>query len=336
MRAAIFKGVGQPVAIEDVADPIPGYQQMIVKVARCGICGTDITMTSGHGCMTLPPGSPMGHEFAGEVVALGSDVSGFKVGDNVTAPPVQGCGHCAACVVGKSSFCTTARFYSGGFGEYIAVGALESVRLPLSVSLEDGALVEPMAVGRQGVRLANIQKGDRVLVIGPGPIGLAAIFFARLAGAGKIAALASSDRRREMSMALGADGFVTQGPELKTELSQLLGGPPDVVIEAAGVSGVIAQALDLVRPLGTVVSLGFCTTPDSFIPARAMMKEIRLQFSMTYAIDDFQACVDVFAAGRSDPNLMITDRIGLNEFPAMLGAMRSASTHVKVMVNPQG
>jgi len=335
MRAAIFTGVGNLLEIREIPDPTPGPDQLIIKVGRCGICGTDVTMTSGHGCMTLPPGALIGHEFAGVVVATGSATSGFRVGDRVAAPPVQGCGQCAACQVGKSSFCTSAVFSSGGFAEYTAVGARESILLPSTVTMDDGALVEPMAVGRQGVRLANMTKGDRVLVIGPGPIGLAAIFFARLAGAGRIAALASSSRREAMARSLGADAFVLQGPELAERVAAELGGPPDIVIEAAGVPGVIAQALDLVRPMGTVVSLGFCTVPDSFVPAAAMMKEIHLQFSMTYDQSDFQACVDVFDAGHPDPRLMITDSIGLHALPAMLEALRSSSSHVKVLVDPQ-
>lgn len=334
MRAAIFDGVGKPLAIRQIDDPTPGPGQAVIKVGRCGICATDVTMTSGHGCMTLPPGSLLGHEFAGEVVALGKGVERLRLGDIVAAPPVQGCGHCAACLAGRACFCTTARYYAGGFGEYLAIGEREAVTLPRALSVADGALVEPMAVGRHGVGLANIRPGDRVLVIGPGPIGLSAIFFAKQAGAGTIAALASSSRREAISLALGANKFVLQGDELAARVNAALGGPPDVVIEAAGVPGVIGQALDLVRPLGSVISLGFCTTPDSFIPAPAMMKEIRLQFSMTYSLEDFQACVDTMEAGHLEPRLMVSETISLDALPALLETLRQPNQKIKVLVDP--
>jgi (R,R)-butanediol dehydrogenase/meso-butanediol dehydrogenase/diacetyl reductase len=334
MRAAIFEGVGKPLTIRQIDDPTPGPGQAVIKVGRCGICATDVTMTSGHGCMTLPPGSLLGHEFSGEVVALGKGIERLRLGDIVAAPPVQGCGHCGACLAGRAGFCAAARYYSGGFGEYLAIGERESVTLPRSLSVSDGALVEPLAVGRHGVGLAHIQPGDRVLVIGPGPIGLSAIFFAKHAGAGTISALASSNRREGVSLAMGANKFVLQGDDLAERVHAALGGPPDVVIEAAGVPGVIAQALALVRPLGTVISLGFCTTPDSFIPAPAMMKEIRLQFSMTYSLEDFQACVDTMEAGHIEPRLMISDTISLDALPALLETLRGPTQQLKVMVDP--
>ena len=138
MKAAIFGGAGKPIAIESVPDPVPGRDQVVVKVGLCGICGTDMHMTEKHesGQAFLPPaGASLGHEFCGEVVALGTGVKRLTIGDRISAMPIVGCGVCAACLSGHPFACTQMQTLYGGFGEYALVNANFSVPLPKALSL---------------------------------------------------------------------------------------------------------------------------------------------------------------------------------------------------------
>jgi threonine dehydrogenase-like Zn-dependent dehydrogenase len=153
MRAAVFKGPGQPLSIEILPDPVPLSGEAVIKVQRCGVCGTDLHMTSGHG-NDAPIGSVIGHEYCGEVVALGKDTAGLKVGDFVTAVPAVGCGHCPACVAGYTMACLEMEGMVGGFGEFMRISAPNSIVLPKTLSPADGALVEPLAVGLRVVAIA--------------------------------------------------------------------------------------------------------------------------------------------------------------------------------------
>jgi 2-desacetyl-2-hydroxyethyl bacteriochlorophyllide A dehydrogenase len=337
MQAAVFKGVGLPLSIETRPDPIPGEGELVLRVARCGICGTDLSMTDGSS-QTFPVDSILGHEFSGEVVAIGAGVERFKVGDRATALPFAGCGKCATCLVGRPNFCAQFRGMIGGFAEFVATTERVAVKLPNAVSLADGALVEPLAVSLHGVALAQLAPGARVLVIGAGPIGLGAVFWSRKLGAGAIAVTASSRRGAARSIQMGANAFVLadKPEELPQVAAAALGGMPDVVIEAVGKKDLIAQALNCVRPAGTVVVLGFCSVPDSFIPAIAVWKEVKLQFSMTYSIQEFENVARVLDSGAIEPRIMVTDTILLGALPATLESLRHRTHQCKVLVDPWG
>jgi (R,R)-butanediol dehydrogenase/meso-butanediol dehydrogenase/diacetyl reductase len=294
-------------------------------------------MTDGHSPhFTLPENSSLGHEFAGEVVAVGKGVRNLKIGDPVTALPYTGCGHCATCLAGKPNFCAQFTGAAAGFAEYAVVAERVTTKLPTTLSMEDGALIEPMAVGLHGVALAKLTPGARVLVIGAGPVGLAAIFWARRLGAGRIVATASSRRREALARHMGSDAFVV--PDAAQDLAALaadaLDGPADIVFECAGQTGLIARAIDCVKPQGDVVVLGFCTVPDQFVPAQAVWKEVRIQFAVTYSMQEFAHVANVFDAGHVEPRMMITDRVSLDALPDAFEALRHRSTQCKVMVNP--
>jgi (R,R)-butanediol dehydrogenase/meso-butanediol dehydrogenase/diacetyl reductase len=337
MRAAVFKGVGQPLAIEQRPDPTPGEGEIVLKVCRCGICGTDMAMSDGSG-QTFEVNSIIGHEFAGEVVAVGRGVETLKVGDPVAAMPFVGCGKCATCLAGRPNFCAQFRGMPGAFAEYTTTAERVAVKLPKTLSLADGALIEPLAVSLHGVALAGIRPGDKVLVIGAGPIGLGAVFWAKELGAGTIAVTASSRQREALAMQMGANAFVL--PDNPDELPQAamaaLGGMPDIVIEAVGKPDLIARAVNCVRPAGTVMVLGFCSRPDSFIPAIAVWKEVKLLFGMTYSLGEFEHVARVLDRGAVEARAMVTDQIGLGALPDTLEAMRHRTHQCKVLVDPRG
>lgn len=333
MKAAIFKGPGTPLVIETIDDPTPGPGEAVIRVQRCGVCGTDLHMTSGHG-NDAPVGSVIGHEYCGEVVAVGAGVERLKPGQFVTAMPVGGCGRCSACLGGYPMACAQMTGMVGGFGEYMRIAADSSVILPETLGPADGALVEPLAVGLRGVRLAGLQPGARVAVLGAGSIGLAVIYWARLLGAGRIVALSRSARRAELATEMGATRFETLDEGEGERLAAALGGPADVVFECTGAVGMTQKAIDLVGPAGQVISLGFCTAPDPILPALATWKQVTLKFSFAYDLREFQHSADMLDAGHVAPRAMVSRTVALADFPAMLEGLRAGANETKVHVDP--
>jgi threonine dehydrogenase-like Zn-dependent dehydrogenase len=334
MRAAVFKGPGRPLEVETLPDPEPLEGEIVIRVGKCGICGSDLHLTDGHGVIQVPPGHILGHEFAGEVVALGKGVQGFRTGDLITAMPTVGCGRCPACLKGEPKWCPQRGSMQGGYGEYLRTRATSALKLGANLSLDDGALVEPLAVGLHGVERARMNVGDRVLVIGAGPVGLAAIYWARRLGAGRIAVTASSTRRAEMALAMGATCFVAPSDTRVEDVNEALGGPPDVVFECVGIPGMIQLSCDHVKPTGKVVVLGFCTDTDRLNPVTPLFKEVDVIFAILYGLRDFQVAIDTLDAGAVEPCAMITDRVSLTETPAMFEALRQRSTQCKVLIDP--
>ncbi len=332
MRAAVFRQAGQPWVIEDRMVPQPGADEMLVRVGRCGICATDINMTSGKG-YDFPCDSVLGHEFCGEIVELGSGVRGFKVGEMVAALPATGCGECDVCKGDLQVLCAQIRPYSSGYAEFALVNARTAVKMPSGLTLGDGALVEPLAVGLHAVKLAQMPKDAKVLVLGAGSIGLATTFWARQLGAERVVAASRSRRREDLVMEMGADAFVETGEGEAGRVNEALGGAPDFVFETAGAVGLLGQSINLVRPNGHVVSAGFCMAPDPVIPGVATFKQVRLTFSMAWTLGDFQNSVDALAAGHVAPRQMISNTIPLADLPAKIEEMRGVHGETKVHVD---
>ncbi|MFY9328624.1 MAG: alcohol dehydrogenase catalytic domain-containing protein [Georgfuchsia sp.] len=333
MRAAVFIKAGQPLELQDLPEPTPGPGEVVLRVERCGICGTDLHMTEGH-AMAFPPGFIPGHESGTEVVAVGKGVDTLKIGDHVVPHPMRGCGKCADCLAGSPYFCSQTSMCSGGYGQYMVTGAATCVRLPKTLSLADAAIVEPMAVGLLGIDINPFPPGARIVVLGAGPIGLASIFWARRTGAGRIVAVASSRRREALAQTMGADAFYTMSDTLTAELTEYLGGSPDVVIECVGNPGMIDKAVEIVKPRGSVTVLGLCVHSDPWMPAMALVKEVKLQFAVGTNLKQFTHVADVIAAGHVEPLAMVTDTISLDQVPATFEALRARTSQCKVLINP--
>ena len=333
MQAAVFRQLGQPLVIEERAEPTPGSTEVVVKVGRCGICGSDLHMTE-DAFFGLPAGAVLGHEYAGEVQAIGKAVTHIEVGDRVAVFPVRSCGECANCLEGDPAWCTRMVLEGGGYAQYSLATAQQCIRLPSAFSFEDGALIEPLAVGLHGVQMAEMRPGARVLVLGAGPIGLGTAFWARRLGAQLVVGTATSNVRGPLAMEMGATSFLSSADISVDAVSHACGGPPDIVFECVGKPGLIATALEHVRPRGTVVVLGLCTVQDSFVPFAAIAKEARIQSSAFYKLRDFEIAADVLDSGSVEPRSMITDRVSLAELPMAFEALRHRTHQCKVMVNP--
>lgn len=335
MKAAVFRKLNAPLEVASLPDPVPGPGEVVVEVCRCGICGSDLHATE-DAIFGVPEGAVLGHEYAGRVAAVGVGVERSRVGDHVAVFPVHGCGHCATCLAGLPTWCTRMRFDGGGYAQFSVAEQHQLVSLPRTLSLADGALVEPMAVSLHGVRLANPEPGARVLVVGAGPIGLAAAYWSRRFGARRIAVTAGSNRRAELAHTLGAHVFVDPADNSPAAVHAALGGPPDVVYECVGKPGLIQRCIDYCRPRGTVVVLGLCTHPDTFMPFNFVTREQRLQASAFYEVRDFELAAEVLDREGDAPRAMITDEVGLDAMPEAFEALRHRSTQCKVLVNPFG
>jgi 2-desacetyl-2-hydroxyethyl bacteriochlorophyllide A dehydrogenase len=326
MRAAVVND-DHRFDIVDMADPAPNAGELLLRVGACGICGSDLKAVAN-----MPVGLVMGHEFAGEVVAIGAGVDMWREGSAACALPLIGCGRCAACVIGDVAHCATVDMIgvggsSGAYSEYVRVSAREAFALPDDVGLDLGALVEPLAVGLHAVERAQIRPADRVLVIGAGPVGLAVTLWARHFGARELVVSDPVAARRAAAMTFGATA--TADPTTGD-----LGAPFDLVFECVGTVGMISTAVAEAEVHGRVIIVGVCTKPDPFIPVIGVMKELAMHFVVYYRRSDYAYVVDMLRQGRIDPAPMITDHVDLTGFPTAFEALKSPSTQCKVLVHP--
>lgn len=334
MKAAVFTGLGQPLAVAALPDPSPGAGEVVVRVARCGICGSDLHMAedAAYGAC---PGDVFGHEFAGEVVALGKEAQGLAIGDLVSVIPLKSCGTCEHCGKGEVQWCAQFGLQGGGYGEYAVTRPGQCVKLPASASLADGAIIEPLAVALHGVRLSGLKAGDRVLVLGAGPIGLAVAFWARRMGAGRVVVQDIADWQQDRALAMGAQAFIADAADpIGASDRAFPQGKPDVVFECVGVPGLITQAVQQVRNRGTVLLLGLCTRPDTLDTFAMLQKEVRLVTSAFFTRQDFEDALDALNAGAAQPRLLVTDTIGLDDVPDVFAALKHRTAQCKVLIAP--
>ncbi len=334
MKAAVFRGFDAPLAIEETPEPRPAEDELLVRVARCGICGSDLHMTREPAFGTRP-GSVLGHEFAGEVVELGRAVQGFRVGDRVAVAPVRGCGRCPSCLAGEPAWCDQMLLQGGGYAELAVAKDRQCQRLPASTSVEDGALAEPLAVALHGVMLAGVTPGARVMVMGAGPIGLGVAYWARRLGATRVAVTDLTLLQAERAMEMGATAFIKADEDAVRAVNAALGGAPEVVFECVGRPGILSSAIEHVRPRGLIVMLGLCTTLDSFVPFHAVSKEVRILTSAFFNMGEYRAALDVLDGGRSSARAMVTDTVALQELPAVFEGLRQRTSQCKVLVRPE-
>lgn len=337
MKAAIFDQVGRPLRIGEVPDPTPGGDEVVLRVEACGICGSDLHITEDPAPFGIGEGFVLGHEIAGEVVAVGKSVTTLKAGDMVAVVPMRGCGHCERCRSGDPARCVEMRLIGGGYAEYVAVAARQCHILPDGVRVRDAALAEPLAVALHCVVRSGMKVGDRVAVLGAGPIGLLIAFWARRLGASHVVMADLHDHQTERAYALGATGFALSNDKLADHLADLCGGPPDIVFECVGKPGLLQAATEAVRLQGKVIGVGLCVGGDSWDPFVALSKEIDLIFSVFFhQHHEFGIALDVLGEGaRFAPQTIITDRIGLSPVPQIFEGLRRRTTQCKVLIQPE-
>jgi (R,R)-butanediol dehydrogenase/meso-butanediol dehydrogenase/diacetyl reductase len=332
MRAAVFQRPGEPLTIEDRQTPVARSGDIVMKVAYCGICGSDLHATE-PGPTSLETGTVLGHEFSGVVTESAS--ADFQPGDHVIGLPLQECDECRpsgqGCRDRLGILCPRNRIIGlaaaapGAYAEYLRMPAHHALKVPKGLDLKHAALTEPLAVGAHAVRAAGNLLGAHVLVIGAGPIGLAVTLLARLAGAAEVVVSEIAAGRRAKAASIGARVI---DPAVEKP------GSAEVIFECVGVPGLLRQCIELAPLRGRIVVVGVCRGEDQIFPRVALRKELSIQFVLGYTRDEFAMVLDMLGSRRIDPAPLITGVIGLDDTPAMFEALRQPGDHAKVLIDP--
>ena len=336
-RAAIFHGPGR-VAIEETDELAPASEEVIVKVDSCGVCGTDRAIFRGDYPLETP--IVLGHEYSGTIVAIGAGAEGRELGEHVCIDPNVTCGSCAYCRRGLSHLCLRLSplgiTRNGGFAEYSAVPSAYAYRLPGSLALEAGALIEPLACALRGLEQADVEPGDTVVVLGAGPVGCLLLQLVGSSGAAVTIVAEPDSARRARSLDFGADIACDVGDEVRSvvmERTERIGA--DVVIEASGTIAGARCALDLVRRGGRVVWFG--VYPESqtveISPYAINENEITVRGSFNNPFTH-QAAVALAASGRIRLAELVSDRITLDQLSTTLDPAMPLPAG-KVLVQPR-
>ena len=321
MRAAVFYGIGD-LRIEERPIPGVGTKQVLVKVAACGICGTDRHIFHGE-FDTVPP-VVIGHEYAGVVVEVGSGVTGLQVGDHIALDPNMSCGICRPCRRGQVHLCENLTAvgvnFDGGFAEYSLVPRSQCYLLPPQTSLLEGSLTEPLACCLRGIEQAHVCPGDSVVVIGGGAIGQILAQLARMNGAGRLVLSDPIPARRAMALQLGyVDAVVDPMHEDPLQADGALAGGADIVLEAVGSVATAQQAVAWAAAGATIVWFGV-TPPGqmaSVEPNLVFRRELTIRGARINPFTHSRA-VAMLGSGRLKLQPLITRQISLEELPAAL------------------
>ena len=336
VRAAFTKGKGESLVIENVSEPSPAADELLVRVEACGICGSDLHMVDS---MDLRD-SVLGHEFSGVVAGFGKEVAGFAEGDRIAAFPLFGCGVCLDCLSGRPSRCAKWQLTGGGlpgaYAEYVTIKSRQAFALPDEISLPFGAMVEPLAVGLHGWKKTPVEVGEPVLIIGAGPVGQSVALWANHFGAREVVVADLVANRRALALAAGATSTIDPADgDVAEQYAEITGELPRAVLECVGVPGMIENALNLARADGHVTVVGMCIGSDQITPMPAMVKELTTQFVLFYREDDYRLTISSLKNGTIDPSPLLTATFGLDELPGRFDALKHPTTECKLVIEPQ-
>ncbi|HLZ28242.1 MAG TPA: alcohol dehydrogenase catalytic domain-containing protein [Chloroflexota bacterium] len=344
MRAARLTAP-RTIRCEDIPDPEPGENDVLVRVGAVGLCGSDLHyFCDGHiGTSVASEPLVLGHEFAGTVESVGPNVRGFLVGDRVAVDPAIPCGRCEVCLEGHPNICPSVRFAGtpptdGALRELLVWPAQQVVRLPDGMDLDSGAALETLGVCLHALNLSHLRLADRVAVLGVGPIGLLIVRLARLAGAAEIYVTDPNPKRLAAALALGADDAVQVGVgDPVVDVVRLTGGRGvDVSFEAAGALETPQQGIDMLRPGGTLVLVGIC--PEDRIPLAASTSRrkgvtIKLSRRMKHV---YPRTIALVQRGMVDLHQIISHHYPLAQTPEAFEHLARAETDaLKVIIQPQ-
>jgi 2-desacetyl-2-hydroxyethyl bacteriochlorophyllide A dehydrogenase len=331
MRAAVITGPGA-VEVVTIDDPAPHDGEVVVAVAACGICGTDLHILDGEFAPSLP--IVPGHEFAGEVVAVGRGVEQLAVGDRVAVDPSLSCGACSECRRGRGNLCerwgAIGVSTAGGAADFAVAPVASCVRLPEHVDLRDAALIEPLSCAVRGFDVVDVRLGDRCLIYGAGTMGLINLTLALRSGATTVDVVDLNPARLDRAKAAGAASAVLSADELEA------GRGWDLVIDCTGVVAAIEDGLGRVRRGGTFLQFGVAseTAVATWSPFQIYNNEITIAGSMA-VLHSFERAAELFGAGVLDAGSIISDRIPLEQYPDALDRFRHG-LGTKTQVVPGG
>ncbi len=340
MKALVFVGPGE-MPLRDHPDPSPAAGEVVVAVRAAGICGSDV-----HGYLGATgrrrPGIVMGHEAAGDVVDVGRGVTSVKAGDRVVLRSILSCGRCERCLRGQPNLCLDRRglgmHFDGAYAERIAVPEALVVPMPDTLSYEEGALVEPLAVAMHAVNITPFALLEFVVVVGAGAIGLLTLLAARLRGAGSIVVTDQSAHRLAVARSLGADLSVDVTAQDPVEIVQAAtdGRGADAVLEAVGIGATASQSLRLVRSGGNVTWIGN-SAPLVELPMQELVtRELTLRGSYAFR-EEFEQAADAIAEGTIDVRPLIERKAPLDEGSDVFRELGAGELDaIKVVLMPNG
>ena len=332
--------------ITDVAAPVVGSGEVLIRVAACGICGSDVHGYDGSSGRRIPP-VVMGHEASGVVAAVDEGVAGFSVGDRVTFDSTIYCGECEFCRRGEMNLCEKRQVLgvscseyrrAGAFAEYVAVPARILYRLPDTLPFEQAAMLEAVSVALHGVRLADVKGGETALVMGAGMIGLLTLQAAKVAGCSRVVVADIDETRLRMAKELGTDVVLKASEaELVSEVLRLTNGRGvDVALEAVGLNETVGAAIDCVRKGGTVVLVGNIAREVTLPLQKVVTRQIRLQGSCASA-GEYREAIELVSTGKIKVGPLISAVAPLEDGPSWFDRLHGREPNLmKVVLDPRG
>ncbi len=315
MRAAVFHGAGQGLRLEDVERPVPGPGEVLVKVAACGLCHTDLHYLD-HGVPTAKkPPLILGHEISGSVAQLGVGAGRWKEGDRVLLPAVLTCGTCALCRTGRENICQEMRMFGnhvdGGFAEYVVAPAKDLIPLPSDVDLVDGCVIaDALSTPYHAVvNRAQVKAGEWVVVVGCGGVGINVVQMAAAVG-GQVVAVDLRDDKLAAARSLGACEAVnpSQTADFQKEIRRLTGGGADVAFEAVGSPKTIELAFSTLRRGGRMCLVGYSDKPVTLPASKIMFLEQSIVGSLGCRPADYPRIVEMVRRGQVKLDAIVTHR----------------------------
>lgn len=343
MQAALITDQ-ETLELVEFDDPVPTDDQIVVDIAYCGVCGTDV-----HAYQTPGPANPStcGHEWVGHASAVGSAVGRIAEGDRVVIAVPPSCGNCAACHAGQMEKCQTVLLATvgrgpyatphGGFAPRLAVHHGRAVHADPALTDEQAAQIEPATICFHAVRATPPRLGDVAVIQGAGPIGLSTLQWVLAAGAGRTIVVEPSEARREVARTLGAHDVVAPGDDAQALIAQYTHGlGADIVYECAGVPATVQTAVDLARRGGRMCLIGLAVADAPISPGAWLMKEIAVTAALGYTHEEFEMAMGYVADGRVDLDALHSKTVSLAELDAALADLASGnSTQTKVLVDPR-
>jgi L-iditol 2-dehydrogenase len=344
MKAVVYYEIAEKaVEVRDVPIPDIGPEDCLVRVAYCGICGSELHMY--HGQLNVLARAPvvLGHEWSGEIVRVGERVKGFSVGDRVVSETAaETCGTCVYCRSGEYNLCPERRGFGfavdGAFTNYVRVRYPLLHHIPSEVSYEAAAMVEPMCVAYNAVvDKSHIHPGDIVVVIGPGPVGLFATQAAKLAGAGTVIVTGTrrDGMRLQLAKQLGADMSldVTDGDVADVVRHLGDGQGAHLVIDAAGVPPAIQQSLDVVRRNGQVTKIGWSLQPVHLTLDEIVAKAITYQGAFSHTWKTWESCLELLRLGKVQTAPLTSEVWPITRWEEAFERLEALTAH-KVLLYP--
>jgi 2-desacetyl-2-hydroxyethyl bacteriochlorophyllide A dehydrogenase len=329
MKAAVIQAVGE-ISVETVDDPTPGPKDVIVEVAGCGICGTDLHILDGEFAPTLP--IIPGHEFSGMVVAVGGDVDDVGVGARVAVDPSLHCHECYQCKRGRGNLCerwaAIGVTVPGGAAQYAKAPAANCWVVPDGLELSDASLVEPLSCAVRGYDVLRMNLADSVLIYGSGTMGLMMMELAKRAGATVVDVVDLNPERLETAKVLGSSNTAASADDILRPRGW------DVVIDCTGVAAAIADGLRRVAKGGTFLQFGVSdyAARVEFEPYKVYNEEITITGSMA-VLNSFDRAGDLLAIGALNPQVMISHRFALDDYAKAVEQFK-AGVGRKIQITP--